>query len=138
MNRCDIELDTETCKDLADYAQHMKAAYLALKRTRGGRWFPRYPGSSKGKGKHRFRRRKGNGKGRFRFKKRANVGKGPVLQKHKARSFGKPSLSVKVRKDRLAQIQANSYCKACGAKGHWLIDAICPKTNSSSSSILFY
>ena len=72
-------------------------------------------------------RRKGKGKGKGKSKRKGS-GKGKRHTGFLAKGFGKgKNLSLDARRQRLAELKAKSNCQACGARGHWAGDSVCPK-----------
>ena len=53
-------------------------------------------------------------------------GKGKIKGKGKGKHKGN-NLSLEERKKRLAELKSRTNCQACGARGHWAGDDICPK-----------
>ena len=66
-----------------------------------------------------------NGKGK---------GKGKVKAKGKGKYKGN-NLSLEERKKRLAELKSRTTCQACGARGHWAGDDICPKNAKNESTL---
>ena len=66
-----------------------------------------------------------NGKGKGKSK-----GKGKIKGKGKGKYKGN-NLSLEERKKRLAGLKSHTNCQACGARGHWAGDDICP-TNAKN------
>ena len=69
-----------------------------------------------------------NGKG-----KGKSNGKGKVKGKGKGKYKGN-NLSLDERKKRLAELKSRTNCQACGARGHWAGDDICPKNAKNEST----
>ena len=64
-------------------------------------------------------------------------GKGKSKGKGKAKGKGKSkgsNLSLEDRKRRLAELKSRTNCQACGARGHWAGDDICPKNAKRDGS----
>ena len=64
-------------------------------------------------------------------------GKGKSKSKGKAKGKGKnrgSNLSLEERKRRLAELKSRPNCQACGARGHWVGDDICPKNAKRDGS----
>ena len=57
-------------------------------------------------------------------------GKGKIKGKSKGKYKGN-NLSLEERKKRLAELKSRTNCQACGARGHWAGDDICPKNAKS-------
>ena len=70
-----------------------------------------------------------NGKGKGKSK-----GKGKVKGKGKGKYKGN-TLSLEKRKKRLAELKSRTNCQACGARGHWAGDDICPKNAKNESTL---
>ena len=70
-----------------------------------------------------------NGKGTGKSK-----GKGKVKGKGKGKNKGN-NLSLEERKKRLAELKSRTNCQACGARGHWAGDDICPKNAKNESTL---
>ena len=68
-----------------------------------------------------------NGKGKGKSK-----GKGKVKGKGKYKGN---NLSLEERKKRLAELKSRTNCQACGARGHWAGDDICPKNAKNESTL---
>ena len=68
-----------------------------------------------------------NGKGK-------SKGKGKVRGKGKGKCKGN-NLSLEERKKRLAELKSRTNCQACGARGHWAGDDICPKNAKNESTL---
>ena len=45
------------------------------------------------------------------------------------------NLSLEERKKRLAELKSRTNCQACGARGHWARDDICPKNAKSDGNL---
>ena len=88
------------------------------RRPRGGR------SPAVGRGSHGWQRFSGKGKGKS---------KGKSKDKGKGKNKGN-NLSVEERKKRLAEVKSRTNCQACGARGHWAGDDICPKNAKSDGS----
>ena len=72
-----------------------------------------------------------NGKGKGKSK-----GKGKVKGKGKGKGKNKGNnLSLEERKKRLAELKSRTNCQACGARGHWAGDDICPKNAKTESTL---
>ena len=50
-------------------------------------------------------------------------------------STGVTICSLEERKKRLAELKSRTNCQACGARGHWAGDDICPKNAKSESTL---
>ena len=74
-----------------------------------------------------WQRFKGKGKGK-------SKGKGKVNGKGKGKNKGN-NLSLEERKKRLAELKSRTNCQACGARGHWAGDDICPKNVKNESTL---
>ena len=74
-----------------------------------------------------WQRFKGKGKGK-------SKGKGKVKGKGKGKNKGN-NLSLEERKKRLAELKSRTNCQACGARGHWAGDDICPKNAKNESTL---
>ena len=61
-------------------------------------------------------------------------GKGKVKGKGKGKHKGN-NLSLEERKKRLAELKSRTNCQACGARGHWAGDDICPKNAKKESTL---
>ena len=66
-------------------------------------------------------------------------GKGKVKSKGKGKVKGKGknkgnNLSLEGRTKRLAELKSRTNCQACGARGHWAGDDICPKNAKSDGT----
>ena len=72
-----------------------------------------------------------NGKGKGKGKSK---GKGKVKGKGKGKNKGN-NLSLEERKKRLAELKSRTNCQACGARGHWAGDDICPKNAKNESTL---
>ena len=70
-----------------------------------------------------------NGKGKGKSK-----GKGKVKGKGKGKYKGN-NLSLEERKKRLAELRSRTNCQACGARGHWAGDDICPQNAKNESTL---
>ena len=57
-----------------------------------------------------------------------------VKGKGKGKNKGN-NLSLEERKKRLAELKSRTNCQACGARGHWAGDDICPKNAKSESTL---
>ena len=68
-----------------------------------------------------------NGKGKGKSK-----GKGKIKGKGKYKGN---NLSSEERKKRLAELKSRTNCQACGARGHWARDDICPKNDKNESTL---
>ena len=65
-------------------------------------------------------------------------GKGKSEGKGKVKDKGKykgNNLSLEERKKRLAELKSRTNCQACGARGHWAGDDICPKNAKNESTL---
>ena len=74
-----------------------------------------------------------NGKGKGKSK-----GKGKIKGKGKDKGKGKyrgNNLSLEERKKRLAELKSRTNGQACGARGHWTGDDICPKNAKNESTL---
>ena len=72
-----------------------------------------------------------NGKGKGKSKGKGKVkGKGKGKGKYKGNN-----LSLEERKKRLAELKSRTNCQACGARGHWAGDDICPKNAKNESTL---
>ena len=70
-----------------------------------------------------------NGKGKGKSKGKGN-GKGKGKGKNKG-----DNLSFEERKRRLAELKSRTNCQACGARGHWAGDDICPKNAENEGTL---
>ena len=61
-------------------------------------------------------------------------GKGKIKGKGKGKYKGN-NLSLEERKKRLAELKSRTNCQACGARGHWAGDDICPKNAKNESTL---
>ena len=70
-----------------------------------------------------------NGKGKGKSK-----GKGKVKGKGKGKNKGN-NLSLEERKKRVGELKSRTNCQACGARGHWAGDDICPNNSKNESTL---
>ena len=70
-----------------------------------------------------------NGKGKGKSKSKGKI-KGKGKGKYKGNN-----LSLEERKKRLAELKSRTSCQACGARGHWAGDDICPKNAKNGSTL---
>ena len=70
-----------------------------------------------------------NGKGTGKSK-----GKGKVKGTGKGKNKGN-NLSLEERRKRLAELKSRTNCQACGARGHWAGDDICPKNARNEGTL---
>ena len=68
-----------------------------------------------------------NGKGK-------SKGKGKIKGKGKGKYKGN-NLSLEERRKRLAELKSRTNCQACGARGHWAGDDVCPKNAKNESTL---
>jgi len=69
----------------------------------------------------------------FAFYSRENAQSRGVAVDRRVHSYRpKSELSIEERKKKVADAKANSYCRACGQKGHWASDLNCPARGKGS------